>query len=1095
MPTTKPLQFPFRRTTAAGKNRLAALSQVLACLLFPVLAAGAALAGGDRNIAFADDLPGSGNGHIHIMPTMSAVSLKNGEQATIQAVVRAEAGAVSVEARIDKESGNAPEPVDTLSLAPAPANLGGMSTDATVGLWQSEWTAHSLEEAWYRVAITVTDHDGRVYTDRSLRFSDPIAGNDTVGTTDYLNAGMARMDAVDFFGSAHGLSSAVIDAAEGYAYFGTFESPAQVVKVALGEGSGPPERVGTLTLEDGESHLWSAVIDPQDGHAYFGTFAGPGQVVKVALGEGDDPPRRVGAVTLESGEDWLQGGVIDPAGGHAYFGTHTSPARVVKVALGENSAPPQRVGAVELADGEEFIRGAVIDPQRGHAYFGTETSPGRIVKVALGEDSAPPQRVGAVTLESGENSPMAAVIDAAGGHAYFGTRDGGDDPGSVVKILLREGFNAPERVGAVTLESGEHGLVGAVIDPEGGHAYFGTSTDPGRVVKVALGQDSHPPERVGAVTVPVESSGWGLFSAAIDPEGGHAYFGTNTVPGAVAKVALGQGSNPPQVVETIVLESEEDFLPAAVIDVAGGHAYFGTSGAGVPGRVVKVALGDGKLRPQRMGAVTLESTEAFLRSAVIDPAAGHAYFGTGAFGVPGRVIKVALGEGPEPPERIGALTLENGEEQLQSAVIDPEGGHAYFGTNTSPGRVVKVALGQGDALPQRIGAVELDSGENFLRSAVIDPANGHAYFGTSTSPGQVVKVVLGPGSTLPQRASALTLDSGENFLSSAIIDTAGGHAYFGTNTSPGQVVKIALEAGSAPPTRVGAIELESGEVSLSSAVIDPDGGHAYFGTAELGDVPGRVVKVALGEGSASPQRVGALTLGSGEESLQSAVINAEAGRAYFGTSTEPGRVVRVGLSHKGFVKGTRLVLPEEGEVESLSFASHQAEGNVRLALYDTSADPTLLWQSDVAENTATGDWLTIPVENGTPSALVLPADEYWLAWQIDTAANVPSYTAGGANEGLLLPHAWGDFPPLLETGTPTKPTFTNDRWSAYLTYDTDISPTPWRVVGDLNNSGCVGFADFVILLENWDESWEGIPLGFPDFVAMLENWGTGPNCP
>ncbi len=42
----------------------------------------------------------------------------------------------------------------------------------------------------------------------------------------------------------------------------------------------------------------------------------------------------------------------------------------------------------------------------------------------------------------------------------------------------------------------------------------------------------------------------------------------------------------------------------------------------------------------------------------------------------------------------------------------------------------------------RVGALTLNSGENLVRCAVIDPAGGFAYFGTLTNPGTVVKVRL-----------------------------------------------------------------------------------------------------------------------------------------------------------------------------------------------------------------------------------------------------------------------------------------------------------------------------------------------------------------
>ena len=85
----------------------------------------------------------------------------------------------------------------------------------------------------------------------------------------------------------------------------------------------------------------------------------------------------------------------------------------------------------------------------------------------------------------------------------------------------------------------------------------------------------------------------------------------------------------------------------------------------------------------------------------------------------------------------------------------------------------------------RVGALTLDSGEDGLYSAVIDPSGGYAYFGTFTWPGTVVKVRLSDFS----RADVLTLGSGEDGLRSAVIDTAGGNAIFGTFTYPGSVVR------------------------------------------------------------------------------------------------------------------------------------------------------------------------------------------------------------------------------------------------------------------------------------------------------------------
>ena len=89
-----------------------------------------------------------------------------------------------------------------------------------------------------------------------------------------------------------------MDAAKGYAYFGTYMYPGQVVKVALGSGMAAPSRVGAATLNSGEDLVWSVAIDAANGYAYFGTSTSPGIVVKVALGLGTDAPSCVGTVTL-----------------------------------------------------------------------------------------------------------------------------------------------------------------------------------------------------------------------------------------------------------------------------------------------------------------------------------------------------------------------------------------------------------------------------------------------------------------------------------------------------------------------------------------------------------------------------------------------------------------------------------------------------------------------------------------------------------------------------------------------------------------------------------------------------------------------------
>ncbi len=967
---------------------------------------------GLASIVGVADVVGTGDGKIHIIPTLSSPSVKNGGTLTISAVVKAEAGIREVVADLGG--------VETIRLSPSEQTGNEFDKKQTLGLFTAEWIAHDLEEKVYCVSIKVTDLTDHVFVDQSLTFSDPAAGITSPGSTDYPDAGL-RQTGFTSLPTNIDFSSGVIDATNGYAYFGTFSYPGRVVKVNLDTG----ETVGAVSLNYGEDVLTSAVIDASAGYAYFGTYyPNPGRVIKVALGAGDTPPTRVGAITLNAGEYPLPSAVIDPSAGYAYFGTDTYPGQVVKIALGAGSTPPTRVSSVTLLSDEFRLRSAAIDTTNGYAYFGAFAVPGKVVKIALGSGSNPPTRVGRLTLLSGDGSITdAAAIDTANGYAYFGTDT---SPGKVVKVSLGVGANLPTRVGALTLGSGEQGIQSAVLDLSTGYGYFGLSTNPSKVVKVALGAGSNPPSRVAAADYPL---GYGGFEAGvIDPAHGYAYFGDSRNPAGVAKVLLGVGSNPPVFEDRFICYGGENSLSCAVIDATAGYVYFGTCTSS-PSNIVKVAW-RGYPDPRRIGAVTMNQDEP-LRCAVIDPSAGYAYFGTETF--PGKVIKVALGVGDDPPSRIGTLTLGSGEDYLQSAVIDVEAGYAYFGTGTSPGQVVKVALGSGSNPPTRVDSLTLDTDENWLGSAVIDPAQGYAYFGTEFS-NVVVKVALGAGPASPTRIGAATLDPNEDGLSSAVIDPAARYAYFSAGYSPSYIVKIALGAGANPPYRVGAVTLDPDEISVRSAIINPDNGCAYFGTWTS---PGRVVKVGLGVGDDPPTRKGGFQVLYGYENLECAVFDSLYGHALFGTLDSPAQVIQLHTTIQNAIRMTKLNLSESAILNDIRFYSHVADGNVRLGIYQQTGNTLdLLWESASLVNSASADWLIAPIASGTPSSLSLPPDTYWLAWQTNSLKDVAGYAQGSPGDGLSYPNNYGAFLSNINVSSCES---SSAQWSLYITYDV---PTP-----------------------------------------------------
>ena len=401
---------------------------------------------------------GLGDGRIHIIPSLSQPSVKNGEKLTISAVIKAQAGVQSVTADIGG--------IETITLKPAAQNLGGVNALGTLGIWSAEWVGRALEEKYYTVALKVVDSEGHEFIDKSLQFSDPIVGLTTPGSTNYQIPSFSRVGAVPAVPDESNPQCTLIDSIHGYAYFGTYTSPGAVIKVALGAGNTPPTRIGTLTLDPGENLLFSGVIDAAGGYAYFGTYTNPGTVVKVALGAGNALPTRVGALTLNAGESSLYCAVIDSAGGYAYFGTFTSTGMVIKVALGAGSALPSRVGTLQLTSEGALLCG-VIDAAAGYAYFGAGGGTnGIVLKVALGAGNALPTRVGAISLNAGETTLSCGVIDPVAGYAYFGVSD--PSPGVVVKVSLGAGGALPVRIGALTLNAGENQPAAAAIDAVAG---------------------------------------------------------------------------------------------------------------------------------------------------------------------------------------------------------------------------------------------------------------------------------------------------------------------------------------------------------------------------------------------------------------------------------------------------------------------------------------------------------------------------------------------------------------------------------------------------------------------------------------------------
>ena len=291
--------------------------------------------------------------------------------------------------------------------------------------------------------------------------------------------------------------------------------------------------------------------------------------------------------------------------------------------------------------------------------------------------------------------------------------------------------------------------------------------------------------------------------------------------------------------------------------------------------------------------------------------------------------------------------------------------------------------------------------------------------------------------------------------------------------------------------------------------MDTDAGYMFTGTDEHD--PGTVSKVAVGAGDTPPVSRGLLCLirGNwttsapslsnpilpvnpagedarlGEVYLRSSFIDVQAGYAYFGHDNVPdlplsqARVTKVQISTKVPSRATRWRCRSWQHSKSLNFYSHAAtpvtafsSGMIRLAIYsDNSGRPgNLQWQSDRVANV--GGWLAVTssIASGPLSSLTLGAGTCWLAWQVDSTLDVPSYTNGPAGNGFITWQPFGSFPANFQdpanpasnlfTSTPAGwdattadqgsqgvatnhygAELTSDNWSLYLTYD-PATPAP-----------------------------------------------------
>jgi hypothetical protein len=351
------------------------------------------------------------------------------------------------------------------------------------------------------------------------------------------------------------------------------------------------------------------------------------------------------------------------------------------------------------------------------------------------------------------------------------------------------------------------------------------------------------PRRSGTAYTPLGDTPCG--PGLVDSLRHFAYFSTVHEPGRILKVDLNARSGSgPAIVGALVLEPEEDRPFYSAIDEKGGYAYFGTD---FPGKIVKVALGNGAEPPSRIGSVLLDQ-QYNVRAGVVDSTAGY-----GCFSIANRLCKVKLGNGDEPPLVASWLAITNDPLPLDfvSAVLDPTAHTAYFGSDSR--EVFKIDLGTNDSPPRIIGVLTCPEDEQGLRGALIDPQNGCAWFASDS--GYIIKIALGAPGEPPTRVGSLKLPQPERYLQYTFGMDHDGYGYFGV-MSEEMILKVALGGKNALPRLVAAVPVPASPnlvPSFQAGVVDPTTRTMCLGVGSINCV---LMTLTLGDGDSPPSRIG-----------------------------------------------------------------------------------------------------------------------------------------------------------------------------------------------------------------------------------------------
>lgn len=815
----------------------------------------------------------------------------------------------------------------------------------------------------------------------SLPPAETLVGISNTGTTNYPDAGIIRLDKGAFPDSYALDRTLTIDVANQKLYSTGLES-SQIQKFDLSTFTWESAAL-TNRLED-TIYLDAGTVDLDTGIGYYwSNGVVPNQLYKVRMQDMEILERKdiLGADNNNAFKI-----ISEPNSDNLYIflrnGLSSTPSKLAKF----------KKSTLELVDDLYFTEDesenySLITPGDGFGYMGSDDT-GRIYKINLSTMTI----VDELPLYAADDKISVSLPKAYNGKIYF----------EVYSTTAPTELLVPVDLATFTLGAAipitNYTYFSADIDATNGIAYLGST---GKLTRVDL--------NTGAVSeAAAPDPFYDLNNLAIDTTNGFAYSGANEILGRSAKLYKFD-INAMTHVDTYTIEDDDFFSPVSVI--SGGSDYF------------YVESGSGRIAKINKNTTSLESTTYFVgdgypfigRQGVLDAARNAIYLGRDTVSINNWQ---ALNNDATDDELIkintNTMTVSDSINlgvygEVTQGILDEPNNMGYFITF----RDRSLVDNNGHSVIHKVNL------NTFAVDTSLDLPDGYSQPGKPTIIGSMMYVPVRK-MTAPVGNAMVAVDLAtftiDNIYSSTIdeiestaTDSTNGVIYLLSKYAPFQISAFDTLTG----TISDSIALPGAVEEVGDIVYDQDRGFLFiqaseeFGSGNAWPVQDSfILKYDTAPLSYVGQFQGSFWLAGARGAFLDATRE-----VIFGAFENwyEGSVARFLPSFKGATWGTKVTLTEASNlVDTVRFYAHDAAGNVRLALYDSSFQ--LVWESMDIPMTGTDMWYKVNISDGTPNTLAaLPAGDYWFAFQTDSVVTQPGYAPGAANTGFFFTSSYGAF--------------------------------------------------------------------------------------